>query len=141
MKHLLPPCAAALSLLAGLTFATATAAVEPGDAARGKYVFYQCRVCHYVEKLAPHDNGPNLHNLFGRKAGTAPGFEFYSAAMKQSGIVWSPQYLDTWLANPTTFIPGTSMIFPQGIPDAQDRADLIAYLQRFQEPLTPPSSK
>jgi len=112
--------------------AASAGAVEPGDAARGKYVFYQCRVCHYVEKLAPHDNGPSLNNVFGRTAGTAPGFEYYSDAMKKSGIVWSPQYLDTWLANPVTFIAGTTMIFPQGIPAAQDRADLIAYLQKFQ---------
>jgi cytochrome c len=111
-------------------------AVEPGDAARGKYVFFQCRVCHYVEKLAPHDNGPNLYNVFGRTAGTAKGFDYYSEAMKKSGIVWSPEYLDTWLANPKTFIPGTAMIFPQGIPDAKDRADLIAYLRLFQEPAT-----
>jgi len=115
------------SLLATLT----ALAVESGDAARGKYVFYQCRVCHYSEQRAPHDNGPNLYNVFGRKAGTAPGFEYYSEAMKQSGIVWSPQYLDTWLANPTTFIAGTTMILPQGVPAAQDRADLIAYLQKF----------
>lgn len=118
--------------------ATAAVAVEPGDAARGKYVFFQCRVCHYVEKLAPHDNGPNLYNVFGRTAGTAQGFGHYSEAMKQSGIVWSPDYLDTWLANPKTFIPGTTMIFPQGIPDAKDRADLIAYMRLFQEPSPAP---
>lgn len=126
MKHV-------LLTISVLLFAAPAFAVEPGDATRGKYVFYQCRVCHYVEKLAPHDNGPNLFNVFGRTAGTAPGFEHYSDAMKKSGIVWSPQYLDTWLANPTTFIPGTRMLFPQGIPDAQRRADLIAYLQQFQE--------
>jgi cytochrome c len=126
-----------LQALVPAVLALPCVALEPGDAARGKYVFFQCRVCHYVEKHAPHDNGPNLYDLFGRRAGTAAGFEHYSQTLKDSGIVWSPQYLDAWLANPATFIPGTTMIFPQGVPDAQDRADLIAYIATFREPVPP----
>jgi cytochrome c len=136
MKHLLR-CMALLTATVAVPLSLPIMAAEPGDAARGKYVFFQCRVCHYAEKQAPHDNGPNLYNLFGRTAGTAAGFDYYSEAMKQSGMVWSPQYLDAWLANPTSFIPGTTMIFPQGVPDAQDRADLIAYLQQFQDQKLP----
>jgi len=119
---------AALALASAVTMAEMPA----GDAERGRVVFGSCRTCHWPEKGAGHQNGPALWNIFGRRAGTQEGFAYYSEALKQSGIVWSPEYLDAWLANPATFIPGTTMM-TLGVPDAQRRADLIAYLQRFRE--------
>jgi cytochrome c len=128
---------AALSIAALLA-----AAAEPttpasdslgGDAARGRQIFAACRTCHYPEKGYGHHNGPSLYAIFGRRAGTQQGFLYYSDAMKRSGLVWTPALLDTWLANPTTFLPGTSMVFV-GIADPRDRADLIAYLAQFRDP-------
>jgi cytochrome c len=107
-------------------------AVAPGDPARGRLVFGPCRTCHYPDKGAGHQNGPSLWNIFGRRAGTQEGFAYYSDALKNSGIVWSPEYLDAWLADPRGFIPGTVMM-TLGVPDAQARADLIAYLRQFSE--------
>ncbi len=70
--------------------------------------------------------GPNLNKLFGRKAGSAPGFN-YSPALKASGIVWDAKTLDQYLAAPTTKVPGTRMVMKVG--DPARRAALIAYLK------------
>jgi cytochrome c len=63
--------------------------------------------------------------VFGRKAGSAPGYA-YSQALKDSTVVWNAQTIDKWLSGPDAFIPGQKMWF--SIPDAVDRADIIAYL-------------
>jgi 3-oxo-5alpha-steroid 4-dehydrogenase len=105
------------------------ATVLTGDPARGRIVFGPCRTCHYTDANA-HQNGPSLWNIFGRRAGTQEGFAYYSDALRNSGIVWTPEYLDAWLANPAGFIPGTKMM-TLGVPDAQARRDLITYLQQF----------
>jgi cytochrome c len=129
--------AALAALLCGMAYAAepAPAASLPGvtgDAARGRMVFAACRTCHYPEKGFGHHNGPSLHAIFGRRAGTQEGFPYYSPQLKASGIVWSPVVLDAWLANAGTFLPGTTMMFV-GIPDPRDRADLIAYLAQFND--------
>lgn len=66
--------------------------------------------------------------LFGRKAGTVPGFA-YSEAMRASGLVWSEQTLDEFLSAPYLVLPGTIMGFP-GFSQPADRADVIAYLKQ-----------
>ena len=72
--------------------------------------------------------GPNLHGIFGRKAGTFDNFA-YSEAMQKSGIVWDDDTLAKYLRNPREFIPGNKMAFP-GIKDDQQIADLLAYLHQ-----------
>ena len=81
-----------------------------GDVERGRVVFGACRTCHYPDKGAGHQNGPSLWNIFGQRAGAQEGFAYYSAALRASGLVWSPEYLDAWLANPSGFLPGTTMM-------------------------------
>ena len=71
--------------------------------------------------------GPNLRGVVGRKAGTAPGFQ-YSQAMKGSGIRWTPQELDSYLTDVTAKVPGTLMPF-NGLPDSGDRQAVIDYLK------------
>jgi cytochrome c len=70
--------------------------------------------------------GPNLHGVFGRKAGSLAGFT-YSDAMKGAGWTWDAQHLDAWLAGPQKLLPGTKMTFV-GLTNAKDRIDVIAYL-------------
>jgi cytochrome c len=45
------------------------------------------------------------------------------------GLVWDEATLDAYIADPESIVPGTRMSAPP-VRDAQDRADLIAYLAR-----------
>lgn len=72
--------------------------------------------------------GPNLYGLFGRPAGTAPGFP-YSRALAEADFVWTPRALDAWLAEPARFLPGNAMAYP-ALASPGDRAALIASLLR-----------
>lgn len=96
------------------------------DAAKGKQVFARCAICHKAEKNAGNAIGPNLFSVVGRKAGTAPAFS-YSSAMKNAGFVWTPEKLNEYVAHPAQVVPGNRMAFA-GVSDAEQRADLIAYL-------------
>jgi cytochrome c len=100
-----------------------------GDAAKGQRVFnQQCRSCHTVEKDGPTVTGPNLHGLFGRKAGTAAGYDF-SDAMKKSGIVWDEATLAEYTRDPKGKVPDTKMLF-NGLKQPAQVADLVAYLKQ-----------
>ena len=78
--------------------AAAGAARADGDAARGEKHFEECATCHTLER-GVNDVGPSLFGLFGRKAGDVADFR-YSPALKKSGITWTPQTLDTYIADP-----------------------------------------
>jgi cytochrome c len=106
---------------------TSSAALADGDPQAGEKVFSKCRICH-VADADKNKLGPSLHHLFGRKAGTVEGFK-YSEAMKNSGITWSEQTLDAYLADPKGYIKGNKMAFV-GLKDEQDREDVIAYLKQ-----------
>jgi cytochrome c len=110
----------------GFALAAAGAHAD-GDAVRGAKLFEECVACH---KLDPSGEavGPNLHGVFGRKAGEGADFR-YSPALKRSGIAWSEQSIDKFIADPQAVVPGNRMPFA-GIPDAAARADLIAYLAK-----------
>ena len=109
-----------VSVLAGPAFSA-------GDPEHGGALFRACAACHSLER-GRNMTGPSLAGVWGRKAGTLDSFERYSPALKSSGIVWSEKSLDPWLKSPQTVVPGNRMTFP-GIPDAKDRADLIAFLK------------
>lgn len=104
------------------------ALMAKADPDKGKTQFLQCRACHSVEAGGANKVGPNLHGIFGRKAGLAPGFN-YSDELKNSNVVWSVDTLDHWLERPSELVPGNRMVFV-GIHNAQDRANLIAYLEQ-----------
>ena len=99
---------------------------------RGQLLYMQCKACHDVEPGLPHKVGPNLHGVFGRTAGTSPGFK-YTEAMAKSGIAWTPETMDTFLKQSGAMIPGTGMAFP-GVANDADRASLIVYLQSSSAP-------
>ncbi len=110
---------------AAIALAVAGGAARAGDAAHGEQVYVRCMACH---ALAQDRVGPRHCGLLGRRAGSVPGF-FYSDAMKHSKWIWDEHTLDRFLAKPMAMIPGTSMTY-DGIPEARDRADLIAYLRQ-----------
>lgn len=86
-----------------------------------------CTACHSLDKGGPNKVGPVLWGVFGRARGTAPGYD-YSDAVKSKGGSWDAEELNKFLAGPRNYIPGTKMGFA-GFPKAQDRADVIKYLQ------------
>jgi cytochrome c len=102
------------------------AAQAAGDAARGADLFKQnCSMCHSLE---PGQNlvGPSLFSVVGRAAATIADFS-YSSAMKGSGITWTVDQLKAYLKAPRKYVPGVKMMFP-GLPDEQDRENVVAYL-------------
>ena len=103
-----------------------TLASLTGNVAAGKAAFAQCSTCH-VTDAGVNKIGPSLHGVVGRKAGTVKGFN-YSPANAAIGITWTKENLFQFLVRPQSVVPKTKMIFA-GIPDAQKRADIIAYLE------------
>lgn len=108
-----------------LTLLSLGAARADGDPARGEARFQECAACHRLEAGA-NEVGPSLHGVFMRKAGELADFR-YSPAMKRSGIVWTPETLEQYIADPQSLVPANRMPYA-GMAGANDRADLIAYL-------------
>jgi cytochrome c len=100
-------------------------ALADGDPVRGEARFGDCAACHKLE-AGVNEVGPSLHRIFTRKAGELADFRF-SPAMKRSGINWTPETLDKYIADPQALIPANRMPYA-GMADAGDRADLVAYL-------------
>jgi cytochrome c len=99
-----------------------------GDPARGEKIYARCMACHSLDR---DRTGPRHEGIVGRRVASVPGFN-YSPAMKKAGaagMVWDEATLDKFLENPTKFIPGTRMTYA-GIKNAQERADLIAFLKQ-----------
>lgn len=117
LRGLMLACAFACSAAASAGAAT--------DTLHGEQVYSRCLACH---ALASDRVGPRHCGLLGRRAGTAPGFA-YSQAMKNAKLVWDEKTLNLFLAKPLKVVPGTTMTY-DGVPDAKDRRDLIAYLKQ-----------
>ena len=115
-----------LSALTLAVMALAGAArADDGAVVRGEARFADCAACHRLEP-GVNNVGPSLHGIFSRKAGEIADFR-YSPAMKRSGIVWTAETLDKYIADPQAAVPANRMPYA-GMASASDRADLIAYL-------------
>lgn len=112
---------AALAVQGAAASAAATGApVQPPAS------FKMCAVCHSVSAPGKGPTlGPNLRGIVGRKAAGQPNYP-YSNALKTSGISWTRDKLDLWLAGPTKMVPGTRMMI--GAPKPDDRKAIIDYL-------------
>jgi cytochrome c len=89
----------------------------------------KCSVCHTLTRDGGNRAGPTLYRLFGRRAGTSPGYS-YSEALKGSEIVWTEETVSRLFADgPEHFVPGSKMPL-QRMSDPGEREALIAYLKR-----------
>ena len=108
------------------------------DPERGATVALQCKACHAVEKGAAEIVGPTLWGIVERPVASHPGFD-YTDSLAAVGGTWDYEKLSRYLFDPQAMAPGTRMAYP-GAKQAQDRADLIAYLRTLaDEPVALPS--
>jgi cytochrome c len=110
---------------AALGLAAASAQAAPPDLKLGQTVYQRCMTCH---SFAYDGIGPRHCDLFGRRAGSVPGFA-YSTAMKKSDIVWNAETLDRFLSDPAKTVPGMTVAHPS-VPEPRERAALIAFLKQ-----------
>jgi len=120
-----PAAGSAIMLVSAAVLAMPLLARAQGDGAAGEKLFAHCAVCHSTK---PGENkfGPSLAGVFGRKSGTAPGYN-YSAAMKAANVTWDEKTLDEYLQGPGKFVKGTRMVY--FVPEEKDRQDIVAYLK------------
>ncbi|MFV0334333.1 MAG: c-type cytochrome [Tropicimonas sp.] len=98
-----------------------------GDAANGAKIFKKCQACHKLEDGA-NATGPTLFHIVNRPVDSIGSFSGYSGALAKVVDVWTPEHLFNYLEDPKSFAPGNKMAFA-GLKKAQDRADIIAYLE------------
>ncbi|HMB09007.1 c-type cytochrome [Saliniramus sp.] len=100
------------------------------DGSRGAEVWRSCALCH---ALTPDDGnraGPTMHGIFGRRIGTAEGYD-YSQALREMDIVWTPRTVaELFEYGPEAYTPGTRMP-EQRIPSDDDREALVEFLARM----------
>ncbi|MEZ5921580.1 MAG: c-type cytochrome [Parvularculaceae bacterium] len=97
----------------------------------GVYFRQRCAVCHSVTAPGAPGHvatvGPTLFGVYGAHTAHEEGFG-YSPAMRAADFTWNDETLDAWIKNPQLVVAGNRMAFA-GEPNAEKRADLIAYLK------------
>jgi cytochrome c len=123
------------AVLGAAMIAGPAAAQEFGDAERGAKAYRQCASCHDVGEGARHRVGPHLNGIFGRRAGSIEDYTRYSKGLVREGVdglFWDLRRLDAYIENPKALVSDTRMAF-RGIKDAEERADVLAYLRLFSD--------
>jgi cytochrome c len=112
-------------LIAGLLLALTLPALAQEDAAARRLALN-----HFGEGEAARQ-GPNLHGITQRPAGSAEGFAYSEGFRKAlAGRKWDAALLDLWLADPQAVAPGTVMLYRQD--DADQRAQLVRFVESLQ---------
>jgi len=111
--------------VAGTALFLSIAPALSADAVRGELRFKaMCASCHAIDP-AQKKMGPHLKGIVGRKSASVEGAN-YSPALKSANIVWNEAALDEFFADPKKKVPGAAKFLK--VANAQDRADIIAYL-------------
>ena len=122
----LRPCSFGLLLVALVALAGCREEdLDPAAVARGKELSQTCTACHQLASSA-HQVGPSLEGIIGQTAGTQDGFD-YSAGMKASGIVWTPESLVAFLQDPFAMVTDTKMAVGELSKD--EATDVVTYLR------------
>lgn len=104
-----------------------------GDADNGSLIYQDaCSQCHQLNP-GLNKKGPQLMNIYGAKAGELKDYT-YSEGLKTSGWIWDAKTLDTYIADAEKAIPDSKML-SDPMPDAKERADVIAYLSTLRAPV------
>jgi cytochrome c len=118
--------------LSAPAFAQSTNTTGAAGGGDGQLVFNNaCRTCHTV-KQGDNRLGPNLSGIIGRKAGSLPDYNNYSSSMKNAGVTWDKATLDRFIADPDAVVPGHNMKPFGGIASAEERAKIVAFLEKAQ---------
>ena len=115
------------------------ARLAKGDPAKGEAVFKKCQSCHTATQGGANGIGPNLFGVVGDEVAAGRGGFAFSDDLKKHGGTWDAASLDAWLKSPKAVAPGTKMTFA-GLPDQQERANVIAYLNSQGGKLTLPAA-
>ena len=106
--------------------------IEPllakADSKKGEQIAKVCSQCHTFNKGGANKIGPNLWGITEENMAAVPGYQFSAAMEAHKSEKWDPDKLNQWLWKPQSLIKGTKMTFA-GLPKAEDRADVIAYLE------------
>lgn len=103
------------------------ARLAKADVAKGEASFAKCKSCHTIDQGGANGIGPNLHAILGEAVAAGRGGFAFSDDLKKVGGNWDWAKLDSWLKSPKAMAAGTKMTFA-GLADAQERANVIAYL-------------
>ena len=106
-----------------LLLALSVGAAAAADAEHGKALFQTCAACHTDR---PDALGPSLKGVVGRKAATLDNFR-YSGPMLRANLVWTPENLHAYIADPQGKVKGNRMPYG-GLTNASDVDDIVAYL-------------
>ena len=135
------------SILAGMAVAViatgsalAADCALSADAVAGKALASQCTTCHSFDADKPsRPTGPNLHDIYGEKAGSRSDFPKYSEAMlaaNAKGMRWTDEPLYAYLADPKAFLTSVNgqeikhaMFF--FLKDEGKRKQVISYLKEI----------
>ncbi len=99
------------------------------DAEKGAAVFQKCASCHTIASGGANGIGPNLYGILGDAIGQGRGGFAFSDSVTKLGGKWDFDKLNHWLTNPRAMADGTKMTFA-GLDDPQDRANVIAYINK-----------
>ena len=134
LKRLLPVLA--------LMLATPALAADPAE---GEKEFKKCKSCHAIvapdgtEIVKGGKTGPDLWGVVGRTVASFPDFKYGEGMLEVNakGTVWDEAQIVAYLADPTAWVKATTgddaakskMSFK--LPNAEDAADMAAYLATF----------
>jgi cytochrome c len=103
------------------------ALLASADPAKGEATFKKCMACHTIAPGAANGIGPNLHGVMGEAIGKGRGGFAFSPDLAGHAGNWDWANMNAWLTSPKKFAAGTKMSFA-GLSDAQERANLMVYL-------------